>query len=157
MNNLNINKILAYVIGGILIVIIAVSAIALCSKNVHPGEGLRREDPLPESVGSKNMAFNHIGQIRVFTKEDQDGSKSVIVLVPWFEYDGNDKAFYEELDRKHLSLRAMLTSYFSRHTKNELMAAGEEKIKADLKNQINDSLVLGKISNLYFNDYLFLD
>lgn len=146
-----------FVIGGILIFIIAVSAIALCTKNARPGEGLRREDPLPQSVGSSKSAFNEIGQIRVFTREDENEQKSVIVLVPWFEYDGSDQAFYEELDRKHLSIKTLFATYFSTRTKQELLSLGEEKIKSELKAQVNDSLVLGKISSVYFNDYLFLD
>ena len=152
-----INKILLLIIGAILVLIIAVSAIAVCTKNAHPGEGLRHEDPLPDSVGREKTAFNHIGQIRVFTKEDSANQKSMIVLTPWFEYDGDDSAFFEELDRKHLSLRAMITSYFSRHTKQELVTLGESNIKTELKEQINENLVLGKISRLYLNDYLFLD
>ncbi|MBO6218114.1 MAG: flagellar basal body-associated FliL family protein [Treponema sp.] len=157
MNRLNINKILSLAIGGIVIFIIAVSAIALCTKNAHPGEGLRHEDPLPESVGKSKSAFNEIGQIRVFTREDEKSKKSVIILVPWLEYDGNDQAFYEELDRKHLSIKNLLTTYFATRTKEELLNLGESKIKSELKEQVNETLVLGKITSVYFNDYLFLD
>ena len=39
----------------------------------------------------------------------------------------------------------------------EVLFLGEEKIKGELKAQINATLVLGKISEIYFNDYLFLD
>ena len=153
----NLNKILLAIIGLILVFIIAVSAIALCTKNARPGEGLRREDPLPKSVGTEKSAFSEIGQIRVFSREDENEQKSVIVLVPWFEYDGNDKAFYEELDRKHMSLKNLLTTYFATRTKEELLSLGEDKIKSELKAQVNDTLVLGKISAVYFNDYIFFD
>ena len=155
MNRLN--KILLLILAAILLFIIAVSAIALCTKNARPGEGLRHEDPLPQSVSSSKTAFNNIGQIRVFTKEDEDSNKSVLVLIPWLEYDGNDQAFYEELDRKHMSLKALMTNFFASHTKEELLQFGEDKIKNSLKTQINENLVLGKISGIYFNDYLFLD
>ena len=157
MNSTNLNKILLAVLGAVIVIIIGVSAVALCTKNARPGEGLRHEDPLPSSVRSSKTAFNHIGQIRSFTKEGENSQKSVIVLTPWFEYDGNDKAFYEELDRKHLSIKSIFTNYFSKHTKSELISLGEEKIKGELKAQINATLVLGKISEIYFNDYLFLD
>lgn len=152
-----LNKILLAIIGAILVFIIAVSAIALCTKNARPGEGLRHEDPNPSSVSASKTAFNEIGQIRVFTREDENEQKSVIVLVPWFEYDGTDTAFYEELDRKHLSIKNLFVTYFQSHTREELMSLGESKIKSELKSQVNDSLVLGKISGIYFNDYLFLD
>lgn len=157
MKNININRILLCIIAALLIFIIAVSAIALCTKNARPGAGLRKEDPEPKSVSSSKTAFNEIGQIRVFTKEDEDGQKSVLVLIPWFEYDGQDTSFYEELDRKHQSIKILLTKYFQSHTKAELLTAGEEAIKNELKAQVNENLVLGKISGIYFNDYLFLD
>lgn len=157
MIKININKILLGLIGAIIVFIIAVSAIALCTKNAKPGEGLRREDPNPKSVPSSKTAFNNIGQIRVFTKEDENEQKSVLVLIPWFEYDGTDQSFYEELDRKHQSIKMLLTKYFQSHTKAELLKIGEEDIKNELKVQVNENLVLGKISGIYFNDYLFLD
>ena len=158
MKDLTLNKILLLIIAGLLLFIIAFSAIALCTKNVHPGEGLRREDPNPSSVSKSKTAFNEIGQIRTFTREEGDGTeKSVVLLTPWFEYDGTDTAFYEELDRKHLSTKSLITNYFSTRTKTELFQKGEEKIKEELKALVNDTLVLGKISKIYFNDYLFLD
>lgn len=153
----NFNKVLLLLASVILIFITAVTAIAVCTKNAHPGVGLRREDPSPKSVSSSKTAFNNIGQIRVFTKEDENSEKSVIVLTPWFEYDGTDQAFYEELDRKHQSLKSLMTKFFAGHTKAELMKFGEEKIKNELKAQVNENLVLGEISQIYFNDYLFLD
>ncbi|MBR1722283.1 MAG: hypothetical protein IJ727_07365 [Treponema sp.] len=151
------NTILLFLAGIILIFIIAVSAIAFCTKNVHPGEGLRREDPSPKSVSGSKTAFNNIGQIRVFTKEDENAEKSVIVLIPWFEYDGSDQAFFEELDRKHMSIKSMFVNFFTSHTKAELLALGEDKIKVELKVKVNESLILGNISEIYFNDYLFID
>lgn len=153
----NLNKVLLLLASVILIFITAVTAIAVCTKNAHPGAGLRREDPSPRSVSGEKTAYNNIGQIRVFTKEDENAGKSVIVLVPWLEYDGTDQAFYEELDRKHQSIKLMFTNFFSNHTKSELLGLGEEKIKNELKAQVNETLVLGKISGIYFNDYLFLD
>ncbi len=157
MSNTNLNKILLLISSGICLFIIAVTAIALCTKNAHPGVGLRREDPSPKSISKEKTAFNNIGQIRVFSKEDENSEKSVIVLTPWFEYDGRDTAFFEELDRKHRSLKSLITNFFASHTKSELLSLGEDKIKNELKAQVNENLVLGKISEIYFNDYLFLD
>ena len=157
-HRLSINTILLAVIGALLVLIIAVSAIALCTKNARPGEGLRREDPLPSSIKkSGSVVFNNIGQIRVFTRETDTDEKSVLVLTPWFEADSADNSLYEELDRKRMSLKALITHYFSSYTKAELLSKGESSIKSELKKSINDTLVLGSISALYFNDYLFLD
>lgn len=153
-----LNKILLIIAGAILLSILAVTAISLGNKNIHPGQGLRKEDPLPSSLkGDDKTVFNGIGQIRIFTKEAQDSQKGVVLLIPWFEYSGQDKAFYEELDRKHLSIKALITKYFSSHTKAQLLSKGEDSIKEEIKSQINENLVLGKIEKVYFNDYLFID
>jgi len=158
MKNFNLNKILLIITAALFLFIIAVSAIALCTKNARPGEGLRKEDPVPSSVSESKTAYSEIGQIRAFTRDEgEDSEKCVILVTPWFEYDGTDTAFYEELDRKHLSIKNLIANYFSTRTKSELFKNGEDKIKEELKSQINDSLTLGKISAIYFNDYLFLD
>ncbi|WP_407425873.1 hypothetical protein, partial [Treponema sp.] len=123
-NITKINKILLMVIAFIFLIIIAVTAIALSSQNIHPGEGLRKEDPSPLSVKGTKSAFTEIGQIRVFTKEDELSQKTMIILIPWLEYDGSDTAFYEELARKHLSIKNIFFSFFQNHTREELFSLG---------------------------------
>jgi flagellar basal body-associated protein fliL len=44
-----------------------------------------------------------------------------------------------------------------KHTKTQLLGAGEQKLKADLLELINKELVLGNIDTLYFSDYIFLE
>ena len=107
--------------------------------------------------GERLYAMDWYHSAFLYDPRKENEQKSVIVLVPWFEYDGNDKAFYEELDRKHMSLKNLLTTYFATRTKEELLSLGEDKIKSELKAQVNDTLVLGKISAVYFNDYIFFD
>ena len=43
------------------------------------------------------------------------------------------------------------------YTKSDLISKGEKKIKEELRDQINDQLVLGKINSVYFDQYIFFD
>ena len=76
---------------------------------------------------------------------------------PWLEYDESDTQLYEELDRKLVAVKAVFNAYFSSKTKNELVSMTEEQIKNEILSQINSNLVLGKISKIYFKDYIFLN
>ena len=48
-------------------------------------------------------------------------------------------------------------NYFSGYTEKELLAKGERNVKEELCSLINEQLVLGKIKNVYFDQYLFFE
>lgn len=152
-----LNTILLFIAAGIVLAIIAATAVAVCTKNAMPGTGLRKEDPRPARQNTESNSFSAIGQLRIRTKSDDDSEKAVLVLTPWLEYEETDSAFYEELDRKRLAIRAVFTDYFSSKTKPDILSRSESDIKRELQDEINKKLVLGHISRIYFNDYLFLD
>ncbi|MBQ6780656.1 MAG: hypothetical protein IJP62_05420 [Treponema sp.] len=158
----DLNKVLVVTLAGIAVVIILGTAVAIFSKKAVPGAGLRKNDPTPEQTAAifqkqQKSAFTKIGQLRTSTAPDENDNRSVIVITPWLEYAGNDAAFFEELDTKLRSIRASITNYFNNFTKDQLLFRGESLVKADLLFQINESLVLGKVTAIYFNEYQFLD
>ena len=63
----------------------------------------------------------------------------------------------EELYRKEKQFVSIIQEYYASRTKNQLRSIGEEKIKSDLKKSINENLVLGKINDIYFDEYLFFE
>ena len=157
---LSLNAVLACFAALVVIVIIAGSAVALCTKNAVPGAGLRKIDPAPSTAESQkngNAAFTLIGQLRTATKPDADEHRTVIIITPWLEYKNGDDSLYEELDTKQRSLRSAISSYFTRFTDEELHLRGETLVKADLLALVNSMLVLGKVQAIYFNEYQFFD
>ncbi len=153
---LTFNKILLLLALVILLGIVATSAVFLCTKNAVPGAGLRKIES--ESLLQKNnAAFDLIGLLRITTKIDRDKIRHVLVVNPWLEYDESDTQLYEELDRKLVAVKAVFSAYFSSKTKYELVSMTEEQIKNEILSQINSNLVLGKISKIYFKDYIFLN
>ncbi len=156
MKKLSFNKILLSLAAMIFIAIVAATAVLLCAKNAVPGAGLRKIES--ESLLQKNnAAFDLIGLLRISTKIDEDQIRHILVVNPWLEYDKKDQQLYEELDRKLVAVKAVFSAYFSSRTKNELVSMTEEQIKNEILGQINSTLVLGKISRIYFKDYIFLN
>lgn len=157
-----LNKILICILAAITLAIVLVSAVAFASKKAVPGYGLRREDPNPTKITEelkkeRKSAYNEIGQIRAASKNDENDNHSVIILTPWLEYPEGDTAFYQEMDTKLRSIKSIFVSYFARYTKAELLSKGENRIKSELLDEINETLALGQAGAIYFNDYLFLN
>lgn len=163
-----LNKILTLIIISFAAIIVAGTAAGFISKKAKPGKNLRDADPAPteksiENLNKKNTeniaAYTGIDTLRIVTSPASDNSDdmgTVIVVTPWFAYPEGDTVFFEELSRKRILITGLITTYFNQRTAEELMTLTEEKIKADLMETINSQLSLGKISQIYFTDYIFL-
>ena len=88
---------------------------------------------------------------------DGDGLSTVMVLTPWLAYPAGDTVFYEELSRKQGVIKSVFTTYFASKSKNQILSIPEEKNISVLMEEINKKLSLGKISNIFFTDYIFLE
>lgn len=132
-----------------------------------PSENLRDSDPTPKEITSLNKrssdkvaAYTDLGQIRAVTKADaseKHGDDGIaMVITPWLSYPEGDTVFFEELSRKRLIIKGILQTYFSEHTQHELQVLTEPEVKKQLLEKINDQLTLGKISAVYFSEYIFL-
>ena len=173
---LSLNKILIIIIITLFVLILGITAGGFISKKAKPGKNLRTADPEPtvkelESLnkrsGDKLAAYTGIGRIRTVTASandtgiqsaDKDSETGVtpIVITPWFSYEESNTELYEELSRKRILITGIITNYFSSRTEKELLSTSEEKIKAELLEEINEQLSLGKINAIYFSDYIFL-
>ena len=157
------------VIGFLVLVIVSGTIIGLASKKAAPGKNLRDADPEPTPREIENLnkysdspiaAYTGLGTIRCITApatDDPDDAGTAVVITPWLSYPEDDTVFFEELARKRLIITGIFTNYFNAYTKVELLSRTEEKIKQDIMEQINEQMSLGKISGIYFTDYIFLE
>ena len=168
------DKILAGIIAGLMIVIMLVTVITLATNSAHPGKNLRDADPEPtpheienlnKKLDDKIAAYTGLGTIRCITApqaqfdpaSEIEDMGTAVVITPWLAYPEGDTVFYEELSRKRILITGIFTNYFSTRTKNKLLTTPEEKIKKEIMEEINGQMSLGKISQIYFTDYIFLE
>ncbi len=165
-------KILTAIIALLMIVIMCVTIVTLATQAGTPGKNLRDADPEPtpreienlnKKLDDKIAAYTGLGTIRCITapdtaaSEEEDQLGTVVVVTPWLSYPEGDTIFYEELARKRMVISSIFTTYFSTRTKTQLLSTTEDKIKSELVDQINEQMSLGKISQIYFTDYIYLE
>lgn len=160
-NKLTLNKILISIIVALVLVIITGTIIAKTSQKkqtpevlLSQGKAVSLMTPADDSV----VAYFELGTIRILTlSQDENGTGTVLVISPWLAYPAEDTVFYEELARKRGVIKAIFQAYFTERTKQQLLEETEIKIEEKLKTEINSQLSLGKISDIYLTDYLFLE
>ena len=156
-----LNKILLGIIAGLLLVILVGTIIGLVGKKKNTPEVLISQGKavaLMAPSDTDEVAYFKLGTIRVScAAADSEESGSIMVLSPWLAYPAGDTVFFEELSRKSGAIKGIFQAYFSARTKNQLLTETEERISKIIIEEINADLALGKISDIYFTDYLFLE
>jgi flagellar FliL protein len=165
-----LDKILLLAAAALFAVIVLGTLVSFAAKKAKPGAHLRRFEPIPAEAqttpsaknrladGGKALAYTGLGQIRIPVKSRDNEENAQLVLVsPWFLYPAADAPFYEELSAKSTKLKLLFSDYFSQRTMDELLSRGEAQIKTDLLTFINDELAMGKIEELFFDEYIFFD
>ena len=159
--NVLLNKILICIIAVLLVIILIGTIIGFTGKKKQTPEVLISQGKavaLMAPSDTDEVAYFELGTIRVSTASaDSEEGGTIMVLSPWLAYPAGDTVFYEELSRKSGSIKGSFQAYFSARTKNQLLSETEEKIVSILIEEINADMALGKISDIYFTDYLFLE
>lgn len=159
--NKTLNIVLLSIIAGLLLVILIGTIAGLAGKKKKTPEVLIAQGKavsLMAPSDTDEVAYFELGTIRISTAQaDSEEGGSLMVLSPWLAYPAGDTVFYEELSRKSGSMKGIFQAYFSARTKNQLLTETEEKIVQIIIEEINADLALGKISGIYFTDYLFLE
>ncbi len=159
--HVTLNKILLAIIAALLLVILAGTIVGLTTKKKQTPEVLIAQGKavsLMAPADTEDLAYFELGTIRVSTAQaDSQEGGSILVLSPWLAYPAGDTVFYEELFRKSGSIKGIFQAYFSARTKNQLLTETEERISKIIMDEINADLALGKVSDIYFTDYIFLE
>ena len=158
-----LDYILYAIIIGLLIVLIIGTITGLANKRNSEPEVLLQQGKavnLSKPANTDIVSYYEIGNIRIVTpseepEHEQEGC--VLVVNPWLSYAEGDTVFYEEIARKRGVIKGICTTYFSERSKNHLLSITEKKVEQELIELINAQLSLGKIQDLYFTDYIFLE
>lgn len=158
-----LDYILYAIIIGLLIVLIIGTITGLANKRNSEPEVLLQQGKavnLSKPANTDIVSYYEIGKIRIVTpSEEPENEKEGCVLVvnPWLSYAEGDTVFYEEIARKRGVIKGICTTYFSERSKNHLLSITEKKVEQELIELINAQLSLGKVQDVYFTDYIFLE
>ena len=142
----------------------------LAKKNESPSDEVLLQQGkainLSAPANTDFVAYYEIGSIRIVTTKNSNNEVNsqndlentcVLVVNPWVSYAEGDTVFYEEIARKRGVIKGICTTYFSERSKEYLLSITETKVEQELMELINAQLSLGKIQDLYFTDYIFLE
>ena len=164
-----LDKILSIIVIILLITIFAGTVFALLKnkKSFQKQKQLISQGKAVSLMAPKNdnqFSYFNLGSLRVLTKSENDSLQeteqnmgTVLLVTPWLSYPSDDTIFFEEISRKKTVIAGIIQDYFSDYSKLELLTQTEVKIEENLIKEINNHLSLGKIQQIYFTDYIFLD
>lgn len=163
---IKIDYILYSIIIGLLIVLLIGTITGLLKKRNSEPEVLLQQGKavnLSKPANTDVVSYYEIGNIRIVTpsetqsEDDAENKGCVLVVNPWLSYPEGDTVFYEEIARKRGVIKGICTTYFSERSKEHLLSITEKKVEQDLIKLINAQLSLGKVQDVYFTDYIFLE
>ena len=158
-----LDYILYAIIVGLLIVLIIGTITGLANKRNSEPEVLLQQGKavnLSKPANTDIVSYYEIGNIRIVTPSEEPENEQegcVLVVNPWLSYAEGDTVFYEEIARKRGVIKGICTTYFSERSKNHLLSITEKKVEQELIELINAQLSLGKVQDVYFTDYIFLE
>ncbi len=169
-NKIKLNTVLYSIIFALVIVLIIGTITGLVKKNESPSDEVLLQQGkainLSAPANTDFVAYYEIGSIRIVTTKNSNNEVNsqnnlentcVLVVNPWVSYAEGDTVFYEEIARKRGVIKGICTTYFSERSKEYLLSITETKVEQELMDLINAQLSLGKIQDLYFTDYIFLE
>ena len=163
---IKLDYILYSIIIGLLIVLLIGTITGLLKKRNSEPEVLLQQGKavnLSKPANTDVVSYYEIGNIRIVTpsetqsEDDAENKGCVLVVNPWLSYPEGDTVFYEEIARKRGVIKGICTTYFSERSKEHLLSITEKKVEQDLIKLINAQLSLGKVQDVYFTDYIFLE
>lgn len=163
-----LDKILSIIVIILLITIFAGTVFALLKnkKSFQKQKQLISQGKAVSLMAPKNdnqFSYFNLGSLRVLTKSENDSLQetqnmgTVLLVTPWLSYPSDDTIFFEEISRKKTVIAGIIQDYFSDYSKLELLTQTEVKIEENLIKEINNHLSLGKIQQIYFTDFIFLE
>lgn len=163
-----LDKILSIIVIILLITIFAGTVFALLKnkKSFQKQKQLISQGKAVSLMAPKNdnqFSYFNLGSLRVLTKPENDSLQetqnmgTVLLVTPWISYPSDDTIFFEEISRKKTVIAGIIQDYFSDYSKLELLTQTEVKIEENLIKEVNNHLSLGKIQQIYFTDYIFLE
>lgn len=160
VEKVTLNQVLVVIAGFLAFMIILSTIIGLCQKKSRDAKAYNSSIVVAQGQDEEQTeyySFKNMERIRIVPAGEEGQSvNATIIVTPYFSYQKDDTAFYEELSRKNQIIKSTIVNYFSSKKITELKSLGENQVKKQLLSEINENLVLNKIQEIYFSEYVFL-
>jgi flagellar FliL protein len=125
---------------GALVFIVTVSVITYNIMNNGGKQQTNVTDPSSPYIGKKPIYawYDGIGTVTTRTKDDITHSVSIVMNIG---YDTTDPTAYSELSGRKFELQDFARKYFASKYADELKPENEERLKQEIKEQINKRLL----------------
>lgn len=141
----------------ILIAVIVLGTAVAYVKKTRNTTAAKQNEPIEENgayIPPKEYAlYGDLGQLRAVTA---DNPPVTVILKPFLEYKASDTVFQEELVSKKDGIKKAVLDWFSLESAYRLSSELPQDIKRMLMERINNQLILGKIHNIYFEEFIIL-
>lgn len=131
-------KYVALALGAIVLIV----TVVIITMNVMGGNKTRQTQ-VPVSEDYKEYAeeldwYQSLGEIQTKTKDE---SRASVVVNVFLGYKKEDKVAATEITAQRIPIRDFLRYYFADKTVDELSPKNEERLKIEIRNEINDRIL----------------
>jgi len=139
-------------------IIFIVTVVVVTMKIMGTGTQSQTRIPATEEYQSKPPVYDWysgIGEIRGSTADEV---RRTFIVEPNLGYDQGDRQLQTELIARNIQLREIISTYFASRTSSQLQGVeNRQRVKEDLKRQINDILSNGKVRDVAFTRYEIIE
>jgi flagellar FliL protein len=147
---LKVLKFVAMAVGAIIfIVTVVLITMRIAGQGTQP-QSYPQSSPEYEAETPVLAWYNNIDEIRTRTADD---SPHTVIAKVSLGYERENKVVQTELVSRTPRLRALIRSFFSGKTAQELRPGNEEELKAELKQKINQVMKNGEVQEVIFLDF----
>ena len=152
------------IVAGFLVFVIASGTVWAFAKSSHRSTSrslMASDRQVPSAAdsaaGASTGKLSEFGDIGILRAATADKKIVTIVVQPYLSYSPTDVPFQEELVQKTRPIRAYILNWFHSKTIKDIDKLGESNVKAALLDGVNSMLVLGKVSAIYFSEYMVIE
>lgn len=142
-------------LAGLCVIIIAAGTLFAITNGTGKAGATESGEKTQEETGTRS--FLETGRLRIELEAPEGGGSSVLVVKASIPYTKKDTTFQEELVKNLPEIKNIITGTFSSLNYEEIQSIGEKKLKKEIIDKINGILVLEKLKEIYFEEFIFFE
>jgi flagellar protein FliL len=148
---IQILKWVAIILGSIIFI---VTVVVITVNILNKGNRAQGQEPLSQSYQATKPIYAYFSEIGEIRGRTADQVPHTVIVEPVLGFDPANKALQAELSQRAPEIRDIVLRYFISKKANQLDGASNmQRVKDDLREEINRILAHGKIAEVFFKSY----